>query len=226
MAVAANITDYNGAPVTGCKIFFANNKDMTDAQEVNVAKNAEGKYVHVFENLTPSTEYYFEVEITTAYGTTKRSGSAYTKAIPVEDTTATVTIVINGDIQGTTSQNVKVGKSLRTESLQLKKKGYTFGGWFLDAEYTKPYEIAPVETADDFTIYAKWIKNEAENTTTAPEITTEPVATTAPNTAPSGGCGGASKNAEPVLLGGGAIAAILGAAVGGKSAKKRKSEEE
>jgi uncharacterized repeat protein (TIGR02543 family) len=157
MTVAVNINDYNGAPVTGCKIYFADNKDMTGAKEAEAQKVAPGKYSYKFENLTPDKEYFFSTEVTTAYGVTTAKGSDYTKAIPVPDTNATVTLVINSDLyKNPVTQNVTVGNKIRI-NFQMTKKGYKFAGWYLDKEYTKPFDIeTTINSTEDFTIYAKW----------------------------------------------------------------------
>ena len=223
MKIGANVTDYNGAAVTGCKIFLANNEAMTGAVELEATKTAAGKYSATFENLTELTEYYYRVEMTTAYGTSEAKGSGYTAPKPVEDTSAKITLVINGDNYQTTSTNVTVGKELVIR-FPLTKRGYTFGGWYLDAEYTQPYTIAPLESADDFTLYAKWVANEPEGTT-APENTTAGNNST---TAPVGGGSSGGGNTAViiiivvvavVLVGGGVAAVVIS-----KSAKKGKKE--
>ena len=40
------------------------------------------------------------------------------------------------------------------------REGYTFGGWYTDADCTKAYDFATAVTSD-MTLYAKWTKNEA-----------------------------------------------------------------
>jgi uncharacterized repeat protein (TIGR02543 family) len=229
MSVGATVTDFNGAAVENCKIYFADNKNMENAKEVVAEKlkidgvEVPGKYMANFDGLTPSTQYYFKVEITTAHGTSTKTGAAYTLAVPVEDTTAKVTIIIKSDIQEKTTQNIKVGGKLRI-NFPLTKAGYTFGGWYLDEAYTKPFDPEKaIESADDFTIYAKWNANQTEAPTTAPDSTTGEM----PNGTVSGGCGGSvSTTADPMLVGG-AVTAILGAAAGSKLfCKKRKSDSE
>jgi M6 family metalloprotease-like protein/uncharacterized repeat protein (TIGR02543 family) len=229
MSVGATVTDFNGAAVENCKIYFADNKNMENAKEVVAEKlkidgvEVPGKYMANFDGLTPSTQYYFKVEITTAHGTSTKTGAAYTLAVPVEDTTAKVTIIIKSDIQEKTTQNIKVGGKLRI-NFPLTKAGYTFGGWYLDEAYTKPFDPEKtIESADDFTIYAKWNANQTEAPTTAPDSTTGEM----PNGTVSGGCGGSvSTTADPMLVGG-AVTAILGAAAGGKLfGRKRKSDSE
>lgn len=223
MSVGATVTDYNGAAIESCKVYFADNEDMANAKEA-VAENLKidgvavpGKYTASFDGLTPSKEYYFRVEMTSAHGTSVKEGSAFTLAVPVEDTTATVTMIIKSDIQEKTTQNVKIGNKLRI-NFPLTKAGYKFDGWYLDEAYTKPFDTeTAIASADDFTIYAKWTAKQTQ----APATTTAD--TTIPSEPVSGGCGGsAAKGAEPVLLGG-AVIAIIGAAVCGK---KRRSEPE
>ncbi len=217
MKIAANIKDYNGAAVENCKIYFADNQAMTGAKEVTAEKVSSGTYSAFFDGLTESTEYYYRVEVTTAYGTSSVSGSAFTSAKPVEDTTAKVTLVINSDMVGTTSTNVKVGKQLKVSDNYLKKSGYTFAGWYLDAEFTKPYTVAPLESAEDFTLYAKWTSDSAtpEGTTPPPTGTTGSDATVTPPTIGADNNGGNTTVivicvvAAVVVLGGGAAAVIV-----------------
>jgi len=225
MTVIANIRDFNGAEVTGCKIKFADNKNMENAKEVEAARTETARYAYKFDGLTPSTEYFYVVELTTDHGTRSVSGSALTDAIPVEDTTATVTLIINSDQYQKTTQNVKKGSALRI-NFPMTKSGYTFDGWYLDEACTVAFDINKViESADDFTIYAKW-KAKATTGTTATTQGTEATTGEMPDEPVSGGCGGsAAKGAEPMLLGG-AVTAILGAAIGGKCLGRKKSDSE
>jgi len=221
MTIGANVIDYNGAAVTGCKIYLADNKNMTGATEIEATKLESGKYSASFEGLTALTEYYYKAEITTAYGVAVSEGSGYTSPVPVEDTTATITLIVNGDVVKTTTANVKIGNELVVR-VPVSRKGYTFGGWYLDEACTMPYEIAPIESAEDFTIYAKWVANAPAETTTGTNAT---IGTTAPVQ------GGENAGLDPtviviiavsavVLVGGGVTAAVIGS----KAAKKGKKE--
>jgi M6 family metalloprotease-like protein/uncharacterized repeat protein (TIGR02543 family) len=216
----------NNATMTSAKFVLTEKGTGTVVKEEDIIFNSEYTYETLCEGLKPGTEYEYKVVAETSHGNLVVKDSNYTK--PEEVAQVKITLVVNSNNIKTTTQTVNVGKTHNIR-IELNKSGYTFDGWFLDEEYTTPYTPGVIEKEGDFTIYAKWVKKAVATTeaTKKPEITTTaPVVTTAPDTAPSGGCGGASKNAEPVLLGGGVIAAILGAAVGGKSAKKRKSEEE
>ena len=226
MTISANIRDFNGATVTSCKIKFADNKQMENARELDAAKSHTARYSATFDGLTPSTQYFYEVELTTTHGTSTVSGSALTAAVPVEDTTAKVTLVINSDNYQKTTQNVKKGNTLRI-NFPLTKSGYTFDGWYLDEACTVAFDVTkPIESADDFTIYAKWTAEVTTPTTATTAATTEATTGEMPNEPVSGGCGGsAAKGAEPMLFGG-AVIAILGAAASGKCFGRKKSDSE
>ncbi|MBQ9745212.1 MAG: InlB B-repeat-containing protein [Clostridia bacterium] len=232
MVVAANITDFNGADVTSCKIYFGTNKELTDAQVVEATRTSATKFSAKFEGLKASTEYYFKVEMTTAYGTSSSAvSSAFTNAAPVEKTRATVTLVINSDIYNTTTTKVSIGSELKI-NFPMTKKGYTFAGWYLDEACTQEYTIAPLETADDFTLYAKWVSSAPAGTTagTNAPVETPDDGTTAPQAAaPSGGCGGGSAAAgknDMLMLCGGSVAAVFCAAAGKKLGKKKDGSDE
>jgi M6 family metalloprotease-like protein/uncharacterized repeat protein (TIGR02543 family) len=226
MTISANIRDFNGATVTSCKVKFADNKQMENARELDAAKSHTARYSATFDGLTPSTQYFYEVELTTTHGTSTVSGSALTAAVPVEDTTAKVTLVINSDNYQKTTQNVKKGNTLRI-NFPLTKSGYTFDGWYLDEACTVAFDVTkPIESADDFTIYAKWTAEVTTPTTATTAATTEATTGEMPNEPVSGGCGGsAAKGAEPMLFGG-AVIAILGAAASGKCFGRKKSDSE
>ncbi len=172
ISIKAAITDYNGAEITACKMKLSADKNLADAKEVAVQKNENGDYISVFEGLKEDTEYFYSIVLETTHGTVEKESSAYTLPKPVEKTEAKVTAHINGDRGASITVKVKVGKAVSISNNYLVKRGYTFEGWYLDAEFTKPYDIATiVESTDDFAIYAKWKQDATTGTTAAP---TEP----------------------------------------------------
>ncbi len=172
ISVKAAVTDFNGAEILSCKMKISENKDMSDAKEVTAEKNANGDYIGVFEGLAADKEYHYSVAMESTHGTVERGASTYTLPKPVEKTEAKVTAHINGDRGASITVKVKVGKAVSISNNYLVKRGYTFEGWYLDAEFTKPYDIATiVESTDDFAIYAKWKQDATTGTTAAP---TEP----------------------------------------------------
>ena len=56
---------------------------------------------------------------------------------------------------------VDFGTKLVVNSAIMNKPGYTFAGWYYDAEFTKPYDINTVieKGTAPFSLYAKWTKN-------------------------------------------------------------------
>lgn len=59
-------------------------------------------------------------------------------------------------------QRVKEGKTATEPSTKPQCKGYVFAGWYTDEACTKAYDFATAVTAD-MTLYAKWVKNAADN---------------------------------------------------------------
>ncbi len=46
-----------------------------------------------------------------------------------------------------------------TRTFAISREGYTFGGWYIDKELTKPVEFDGLKLDKDLDIYAKWTKN-------------------------------------------------------------------
>jgi uncharacterized repeat protein (TIGR02543 family) len=214
MTVKASVSDYNGASVTSCKIYLADNKNFDNASVKDLAVNATGEYSATFTGLTADKEYFYKVEMDTTHGVmTTNSSSSYTKPVPVEKTKAKITLVINSDLYKTTSVSVKKGESLKI-SFPMTKKGYTFEGWYLDEALTQKYEIAPLESVDDFTLYAKWVEDVKE-TTPPPKQTTGTTAepTTPPPAEPPADNNGVGLviviAVVAVVVIGGAVAAVI-----------------
>ncbi len=69
------------------------------------------------------------------------------------DSTYTVNFETNG---GSKVSNKSVRKNTSvTEPAMPSKKGYTFAGWYSDAEFTTPYDFSDI-VKKDMTLYAKW----------------------------------------------------------------------
>ena len=83
------------------------------------------------------------------------------------DSTYTVKFETNG---GSKISNKSVRKNTSvTEPAIPSKNGYTFAGWYSDAELTTPYDFADI-VKKDTTLYAKW----EETVTVEPEPTEKP----------------------------------------------------
>jgi uncharacterized repeat protein (TIGR02543 family) len=223
IALRADVRDFNGAEILACKMRISTDKNLAGAKEITVEKNADGEYIGLFEDLEPNTEYYYEIEIESTHGSAKKTSSKYTNPIPVEKTKANVTIKLNSDRKDEIIVKTEVGKAVTVSDAYLTKKGYTFDGWYLDEEFTQPYDITKaLESTDDFTIYAKWKQNAATSGTTA--------APTVPggDTQTGDVQGGSQNGGNTVVIVVAAIAAVLvlggGAAVAVVVVNKKKTK--
>lgn len=60
-----------------------------------------------------------------------------------------------------TAETAEVVKGQKAENLQPVREGYTFAGWYADADFTAAFDFATEITADA-TLYALWTKNGAD----------------------------------------------------------------
>ncbi len=76
----------------------------------------------------------------------------------VEDTATTYTVTFDSN-EGTQldDRTVVSGETVQ-EPTDPTKTGYSFAGWFTDAELTTVYDFETVVT-EDFTLYAKWVES-------------------------------------------------------------------
>jgi uncharacterized repeat protein (TIGR02543 family) len=103
-----------------------------------------------------ATEYYGElIGVTGAIGAASSGGGSY-------DTNYAVTFNSNGG-SAVSPITVAVGSAV-TRPADPIRAGYTFAGWYTDAELTIEYDFASKVTKN-FTLYAKWIEVEAEPVT-------------------------------------------------------------
>lgn len=74
-----------------------------------------------------------------------------------EAITFTISYELNG---GTNNPDNPTGYTIDTETITLNdpmKLGYTFKGWFIDAECTTPFNYEKGTTMGDIMLYAKWV---------------------------------------------------------------------
>ena len=79
--------------------------------------------------------------------------------VPPVPTSYTVTFNMNGHGTQITAQTVESGFKA-TKPADPKASGYTFGGWYADATFSKKFDFNTAITANT-TVYAKWTKNSA-----------------------------------------------------------------
>ena len=221
VTVKGELKTLNYSTMTSAKFVLTEKKTSKVIKEQELKFNPDYTYEIALEGLTPGTMYECKIVAESTHGQLVVKEDQYT--IPEESKYANITMVVNSNQIKTTTQKVKVGAN-HVIRIELIKTGYTFEGWYLDEAYTQPYTPGKIEKESEFTIYAKWTANQTQATqaTTAPTTGEMPEM---PGGTVSGGCGGsAAKGAEPMLLGG-AVMAVLGAAVGGKKRKKSSDEK-
>ena len=103
---------------------------------------------------TPESTNYAPITIDVAVSTYSSGGSSGGVAAPAS---YTVRFDSNGG-SGIASQTVAEGGKV-TSPANPTKDGYTFDGWYTDKELTEKYDFAATVTKD-FTLYAKWVKEE------------------------------------------------------------------
>ncbi len=226
--VKGELRTLNYSTMTSAKFTVTDKKTGAVVKEQDIKLRNDYTYEIALEGLTPGTTYKCKIVAESSNGQSVLEGELYTK--PEEVKYVNITLVVNSDQYKTVPQKVKVGAE-HVIRINTTKRGYYLEGWYLDEGYTQKYTPGIIEKEGDFTIYAKWVEGSAPTSaTTAGTAATKP--TTAETTSPempnktvAGGCGGASKGAEPVLLGG-AVIAILGAAAGRKAGAETKKDSD
>ena len=103
---------------------------------------------------TPESTNYAPITIDVAVTAYSSGGGGGGVAAPAS---YTVRFDSNGG-SGIASQTVAEGGKV-TSPANPTKDGYTFDGWYTDKELTEKYDFAAAVTKD-FTLYAKWVKEE------------------------------------------------------------------
>ena len=156
--VTLNIT-YDAYTVT----FNTNGGSAVAAQTITAGE-------HVTKQADPTKDgytfagWYKDAGLTTPFDFANETINAdttiyakWTQNPPVPPTSYTVTFNTNG---GTVinPQTITAGGHV-TKPTDPTKDGYTFDGWYKDAEFTTPYDFANETINADTTIYAKWTQN-------------------------------------------------------------------
>ena len=220
VTVKGELKTLNYATMDSAKLVVSEKTTGNVVKEYALKFKSDYTYEIAVDALKAGTGYEYKIIAETSHGQLVKSDIQHT--LPEEAKYANITLVINSDQYKTVTQKVKVGTK-HTIRVAATKYGYYLEGWYLDEGYTQKYTPGVIEKEEDFTIYANWVQGSDPSITTAgttaTSATTSSTAPEMPNEPVSGGCGGAAKGAEPMLLGG-AVVAILGAAVGKKSKEK------
>ncbi|MBE6654316.1 MAG: hypothetical protein E7608_02515 [Ruminococcaceae bacterium] len=161
IGLKAVISGYNNNEVVSATVKLSSNSDMSDAKTATATLLEDGSYGAKLTGLTEDTKYYYEFEIVGSKNTNVVSGVTYTNAKPVEKTNYTVSAYRNLTDNDTSPREIKVdfGEKL-SYSFPMTRSGHAFLGWYLDPEFTKPFDMNFTQNeALDFSIYAKWVPN-------------------------------------------------------------------
>ncbi len=99
----------------------------------------------------------FTTAVTSLTATDFGAKTLYAKWTAIPPTNYTVTFDANGHGTAPAAQTVASG-SKATEPAALTAEGYTFGGWYKEADCKNAYDFGTAVTAD-ITLYAKWTEN-------------------------------------------------------------------
>ena len=168
ITVAGKITALNGATITDCAIAFSTSEDFSENLITKAATyDAEkAEFTAVFDGLNPETRYYYKVYLLSDNGYSEATSDAKTLAAPKEKTNMKISLY--SDVNATAyTITVDYGKALSIpagwiKNITGKKPGQKLEGWYLDKEFTQPYDINTIvaKGTEDFSIYAKWVPAE------------------------------------------------------------------
>ena len=158
VAVTLDTLNYSTLNSAKCELIDSSTKAVIKTNDITL--NSDYKFNVDYTGLSANKNYIVKITAETSNGTAVFEKDFYTLPEPVEKTKATVTVYANSDRTTKTTAKTEVGKTVTVNSAILVKKGYAFGGWYLDEALTQPFDITkPLESTDDFSIYAKWIEN-------------------------------------------------------------------
>ncbi|MCQ2770977.1 MAG: InlB B-repeat-containing protein [Clostridia bacterium] len=161
----AVITDLCGGNVTSAGMILSTKSNPTPENGTVVyAKPAEdGTFSVTFDGLQQGTRYYCKMFATGKFGTGEATAMSYTKFPPreeVEHDYFNVHLYSNyNNLSRKYTIQVYPGQRIDYK-LNYEWAGYSFCGWYWDAELTNPYDMTYTQdTKDTFSLYGKWVKN-------------------------------------------------------------------
>ena len=162
ITLQGTIEALNDAKITESAILISTNKDFTENVVRKDVEVKDGKFTAVFEGLQPQTTYYYMAYVNSDHGGALVTKETTTNNPPKEQTSIKISLY-RGISDPDRAYDVKVnfGSKLVVNSAIMNNPGYTFAGWYYDAEFTKPYDINTVieKGTEPFSLYAKWTKN-------------------------------------------------------------------
>lgn len=163
LTLEGSVVAFNESNITESAIIIATDENFTkniERKDVEVDEN--GKFTATFENLTPQTKYYYMVYVNSNHGAAMAKKNVSTNNPPKEQTFINISLYRGlKDPDSAYDVRVNFGSKLVVNSAIMNNPGYTFEGWYYDAEFTKPYDMNTVieKGTAPFALYAKWKKN-------------------------------------------------------------------
>ena len=160
ITASGKITDLNNQVLTSLTLQLSKTEDFSNAISVALTPEADGLYSYTFADLERGYDYYTRV----IFGTKNGEFSQTIKdsiGLPVVEDTSKYQISFfrrTSEKDKAYSVTAKVGEPVII-SFPMKKSGYVFTGWYLDAEYTERFDISLGKNDhEDITLYARWVE--------------------------------------------------------------------
>ncbi len=165
MTITGTLSTLNYSTLNGaeCELIDANTNKSVRKDNITLDKNYQFKIDYT--DLSPNANYIVKInskfiKANETEETVSTTQNDFYTLSDVVKTKANVTIKIGGDLRDSTTAKPKVGDTIEISSAMLVKKGYKLEGWYLDEAFTQPFDITkPIESTDDFTIWAKWLED-------------------------------------------------------------------
>ncbi len=157
--VAGRITNLATATLNNLTIKLAEKSTGKEISTQQVKVKADGTFSVDYTGLTQNTTYTYTITADTSNGEVKTETNAYTAVGEIKKTNYTISAYRNLTDNDTSPRSIKVNLGEKMAySFPMTKSGYAFMGWYLDPEFTKPFDLNfTQDEAIDFSIYAKWV---------------------------------------------------------------------
>ena len=159
--VAGRITNLATATLNDFNITLKEKSTGKEISTQQIKVKADGTFAVDYTGLTQNSTYTYTITADTSNGQVKTETNAYTAMGEVVKTNYTISAYRNLTDNDTSPRTIKVNLGEKmTYSFPMSRSGYAFMGWYLDPEFTKPFDMSfTQDEAIDFSIYAKWIPN-------------------------------------------------------------------
>ena len=163
LTIQGKVEAFNDAKITESALLLSTKEDFSEnVVRKDVAVDDKGTFTATFEGLQPQTQYYYMAYVNSDHGGAIAENNTSTNTAPKEQNYIKISLY-RGINEPDSAYDVRVtfGSKLVVNSAVMNKPGYTFAGWYYDAEFTRPYDINTVieKGTAPFSLYAKWTKN-------------------------------------------------------------------